>query len=321
MDPVLPPTGPPPPPYLPRRPPGRPPAPRPYAPLWRVLREDEWPRLPELLPGPRPGSLRPTALVLLVPCMWVFTVALVVFYEVARSARRVAHRFFPRHPRGRVHDVSVLRAQRIRAWSAVAVSGGLLAIYGGVSDALAQFTQRLYLAPWPALLSAVLVAGALYGAARPHKRMLMRTHFKNAGLTILGYTGAWILLPTVFIGTLMAMSVMPDAIADTSLLLAYLIGLVLWTPFWWIVHFLCFASGPAVRNAFSLSALHPALPALTTSVAVWVFTLVSQYTGGSPPFPGPIAACVVLGGPATVTALAWWEIHRLRRRHGMRWRG
>ncbi|MFD0021757.1 hypothetical protein [Streptomyces sp. NPDC058382] len=190
-----------------------------------------------------------------------------------------------------------------------------------MSDALDQFVQRLYLAPWLALLSAVLVAGALYGAARRHKRLLMRTHFKNAGLTILAYIGAWILLPTVFIGTLMTMSIMPDAISHTSLLLAYLVGLALWTPFWWIVHFLCFASGPAVRNAFSLSALHPALPALTTSVAVWVFTLVSQYTGSLPPFPEPIAVCAVFSGPATVTALAWWEIHRLRQRHGMRWRG
>ncbi|MFD4868628.1 hypothetical protein [Streptomyces sp. NPDC058412] len=44
-------------------------------------------------------------------------------------------------------------------------------------------------------------------------------------------------------------------------------------------------------------------------------------SGGLPPGPVPLAVCAFLGGPASVTALAWWEIHRLRRRHGMRWRG
>ncbi|MDT0435147.1 MULTISPECIES: hypothetical protein [Streptomyces] len=253
--------------------------------------------------------------------MWWLTVALVLFYEVARSARSVARRFFPWRPQGRVEDVPVLRAQRVRAWVALVVSGGLLAVYGGMSDAWEQFLQRLYLAPWLALASAVLVAGALYGAARPHRRRLMRTHFKSAGLRILGYAGAWILLPALLIGSLLAMSAMLEPVAQTSLLLAYLIVLALWTPFWWTVHFVCFASGPAVRNAFSLSALHPALPPLTTSAAVWVFVLVSQLTGDLPPFPEPIALCAVTGGPVSVTAVACWEIYRLRRHHGMQWRG
>ncbi|MYQ76051.1 MULTISPECIES: hypothetical protein [unclassified Streptomyces] len=258
---------------------------------------------------------------LLVPCMWWLTVALVLFYEVARSARGVARRLFPQRPHGRVEDRPVLTAQRTRAWAALAVSGGLLAVYGGMSDAWEQFMQWLYLAPWLALASAVLVAGALYGAARRHRRRLMRTHFKSAGLRILGYAGAWVLLPALLIGSLLAMSAMLEPVAQTSLLLAYLIVLALWTPFWWIVHFLCFASGPAVRNAFSLSALHPALPPLTTSVAVWVFALVSHSTGDRPPFPEPLAVCAVVGGPVTVTALACWEIHRLRQHHGMQWRG
>ncbi|WP_371630186.1 hypothetical protein OG892_23250 [Streptomyces sp. NBC_00341] len=81
---------------------------------------------------------------------------------------------------------------------------------------------------------------------------------------------------------------------------------------------MCFASGPAVRNGFSLSAAHPALPAVTTCAAVWVFALVSRAAGALPPGLELLAA---FGGPASVTALAWWEIHRLRHQHGMRRRG
>ncbi|MFG2672902.1 hypothetical protein [Streptomyces sp. NPDC048445] len=43
-------------------------------------------------------------------------------------------------------------------------------------------------------------------------------------------------------------------VTDVIGFLVYVPVLALWAPFWWVVHFLCFASGPAVRNGFSLSA-------------------------------------------------------------------
>ncbi|MFF3258841.1 hypothetical protein ACFYWO_06645 [Streptomyces sp. NPDC002932] len=264
--------------------------------------------------------MRPVVWVLMVPCMWWLTVVLVVSYLVARNARRTARRVFPSRPAGRVEDRAVLKVQRVRAWVAVAMSGGLLAVYGGVSDAWDQFVQRLYLAPWLALASAVLVAAVLYWAARRERRLLMRAQFRGAGLPILGYVVAWVLVPVLFVVTLMTMdALLPHTITEVTLFLMYVPVLALWAPFWWTVYFVSFASGPAVRNGFSLSAAHPALPALTTCAAVWVFALFSRAAaGGLPPGLEPLAA---FGGPASVTALAWWEIHRLRHQHGMRWRG
>ncbi|WP_256343219.1 hypothetical protein [Streptomyces sp. MW-W600-10] len=253
--------------------------------------------------------------------MWWLTVVLVISYEVARSARRTARRVFPYLPEGRGEDCTVLKLQRVRAWAAIAMSGGLLAVYGGVSDAWDQFVQRLYLAPWLALASAVLVAVVLYWAARRERRLLMRARFRGAGLPILGYIGAWMLAPVLFVATLMAMgALLPQIITESNIFFLYLPVLALWAPFWWIVYFLCFASGPAIRNGFRLSAVHPTLPALTTCAAIWAFALVSQAAGGPPPFPEPLAICAVLGGPASVTVLAWWEIRHLRHQHGMRWR-
>ncbi|MHC3819550.1 hypothetical protein [Streptomyces sp. DT9] len=251
--------------------------------------------------------------------MWWLTLVLVISYEVARSARRIARRVFPSRPEGRIEDRTVLKVQRVRAWVAIAMSGGLLALYGGVSDAWNQFAQRLYLAPWLALGSAVLVTAVLYCAARRERRLLMRAQFRGARLSILGYVGAWVLVPVLFVATFMTTgALLPHTVTESTLFLMYVPLLALWAPFWWIVYFLCFASGPAVRNGFSLSATHPALPALATCAAVWVFALVSRSSGGPPPGPEPL---VVFCGPASVTALAWWEIHRLRHRHGMRWRG
>ncbi|MFF0627868.1 hypothetical protein [Streptomyces sp. NPDC004296] len=54
--------------------------PQTYIPLWRRLREDEWPPLDEVLRGPR-GQMRPRVLLmLLLPCLWWLTVPLLVGY-------------------------------------------------------------------------------------------------------------------------------------------------------------------------------------------------------------------------------------------------
>ncbi|MFF3735683.1 hypothetical protein ACFYXM_36930 [Streptomyces sp. NPDC002476] len=305
---------------------GRPP--QPYTPLWRRLREDEWPPLGEVLRG-RQEQIHPGMwLVLLLPCLWWLTVPLLAGYQLARTARRMARRIFPGHPEGRIEDPEILRVQRVRAWTALTMSGVLLAVFGGwqdVSEAQQQFTQRLFLAPWVALLSAVVVVALLFWAARPAARRAMRTHLWPAARSALWYFAAWTLLPLLFMAAFKGMSLLPSNFTGLPGLLLLVsmmfVCFALWTPFWWVIYFLCFTSGPALRHAFNLPALHAALPALVTSVLVWVIAFLGLSAGGLPPGPVPLAVCAFLGGPVSVTALAWWEIHRLRRRHGVRLRG
>ncbi|MFE3771202.1 hypothetical protein [Streptomyces sp. NPDC059122] len=298
--------------------------PQTYIPLWRRLREDEWPPLDEVLRGPR-GQMRPRVLLmLLLPCLWWLTVPLLVGYQLARTARRTARRIFPVRPEGRVEDPEVLRVQRIRAWAALVLSGALLAVFGGrqdVADAQKQFLQRLLFAPWMALLSAAVVVALLFWAAGPGTRQAMRTQLWPAGRSALWYFGAWTLVPLLFTAASKGMGLLPSgANGRSGLLLWVAVMFVCWVPFWWVIFFLCFASGPALRHAFNLSTLHAALPALVTTVLVWVFAFLGLSAGGLPPGPAPLAVCAFLGGPVSVTAVAWWEIHRLRRRHGVRWR-
>ncbi|MEU3710215.1 hypothetical protein [Streptomyces catenulae] len=264
-------------------------SPQSHLPLWRRLREDEWPPLTEVLQG-RQGQTSPgVLLVLLLPCLWWLTVPLAVIYQLARTARRVARRLFPSHPEGNIQDPEVIRVQRIRAWVALALSGALLAAFGDwhdVADAQQQFNQRLLLAPWLALPSAALVVALLFWVAGPEARRTMRTRLWPAGRSALWYFGAWILVPLLFMAAFQVMSLAPhrtEGLAQTLLLLIVLFAL--WTPFWWVVFFLVFASGPALRHAFNLSTLHAALPALVTSVLVWVFAAVSLTSGDLPPGP------------------------------------
>ncbi|MGW6961864.1 hypothetical protein [Streptomyces chartreusis] len=301
------------------RPAGDPP--RPYTPLWRRLREDEWPPLGEVLRGRREQVPQWVVLVLVLPCLWWLTVPLLTGYQLARSARRLARQVFPVRPPGLVEDPVVLRVQRVRAWLALAMSGLLLAVFGGwddLAEAPGQFLLRLLYAPWLALLTAAVVVALLFCAARPGTWQTMRTRLWPAGRSALWYFGAWTMVPLLFTAAAEGMGLLPSGV---NVLLWASVMFVCWAPFWWVVFFLCFASGPALRHAFNLSALHAALPALVTSVLVWVFAVLGLSAGGLPPGPVPLAVCAFLGGPVSVTAVAWWEIQRLRLRHGVRLRG
>ncbi|MEU5301093.1 hypothetical protein ACH4YO_16295 [Streptomyces noursei] len=298
--------------------------PRPYTPLWRRLREDEWPPLGEVLRGQRVQMSPGVLLVLLLPCLWWLTVPLMVGYQLARTARRMARRVFPVRPEGHVEDPEVLRVQRVRAWAALVMSGVPLAVFGGwkdVGEAWQGFLQRLLFAPWFALSSAAVVVALLFWVARPGTRRAMRTQLWPAGRSALWYFGAWTLVPLLFTAAGEVMGLLSSNAHRPGLLLWASVMFVCWAPVWWVIFFLCFASGPALRHAFRLSALHAALPALVTTVLVWVFAFLGLSAGGLPPGPVPLAVCAFLGGPVSVTAVSWWEIHRLRRRHGVRWRG
>ncbi|WP_338058264.1 hypothetical protein [Streptomyces roseifaciens] len=268
----------------------------------------------------RPGVL----LVLLLPFLWWLTLPLLVGYQLARTSRRMARRIFPVRPEGYIEDPEALRVQRVRAWVALVVSGVLLAAFGDWQDvweAQRQLLEGVLFAPWLALLSAVAVVAPLFWAARPETRRAMRTQLWPAGRSALWYFGAWVLVPLLFMAAAKGMGLLPSSANGLfGLLLRVSVLFVCWAPFWWVIFFLCFASGPALRHAFNLSAVHAALPALVTTVLVWALALRGLSSGGLPPGPVPLGVCAFLGGPASVTALAWWEIHRLRQRHGVRLR-
>ncbi|GHJ34567.1 hypothetical protein Sm713_01760 [Streptomyces sp. TS71-3] len=261
-------------------------------------------------------------LVLVFPLLWWLTVPLLVTYQLARTARRMARRVFPVHPAGWVEDPEVSRAQQVRAWLALVISVALLAAFGGWQDLPGQFLQQLLFAPWLALLSAVVVVALLFWAARPDTRRAMRTQLWPAGRSALWYFGAWTLVPIILTAAGPVMGLLPSSVNGLfGLLLWMSVMFVCWAPFWWVIFFLSFATGPALRHAFNLSAVHAVLPALVTTALVWVFAFLRLSSDGLGPGPVPLAVCVFLGGPVSVTALAWWEIHRLRRLHGVRWRG
>lgn len=284
-------------PYVPQRPPS----------LWQRLREDEWPPLGEFLSGLR---LHGCLWALAAMCAWPLVVGVLVGYPLARSARRPARRIFPSRARHRVSDPGVARVQRARAWTATAMSLLILAVYGkpeDVDQAQEQFMMRLTITPWLLLLSAPVVVAVLFRRSSPAARRAMRPHLRTAGRSALWYFGVFTTVPLMVGAIIYAKDHMgPDA--------GRWVPLALVVPLLWVLLFLAFASGPAVRSAFNTADVHAALPALLTGVLVWELATIGLATGGLPPGPPLVQFAAVVGGPASVTGVAWWEIRRLRRR-------
>ncbi|MER6345893.1 hypothetical protein ACWC10_07725 [Streptomyces sp. NPDC001595] len=308
-----------PPPYGPYHPYG-PYVPPPRTSLWRRLRDDEWPTLGELLRRARGRGNAGCAWALLtVPCFWGVTLPLLAGYPLARSARNRARRIFPAQGHRRIDDPEVRRVQKARAWTATVMSFLILTVYGtpgDMAEAQEQYLLRLAITPWLLLLSAPLVVALLYRWAAAHTRLEMRRRLRLAGRSALWYLGVVTSLPLAGLGA-GAVVRFTDGVSGAGQVLVALLVFALFGVLVWAACFLLFATGSAVRGAFNTAEVHAALPALLTGFLVWEFTAISLATGGIPPGPPLVQICALLGGPASVTAVAWWEIRRLRTRYGV----
>lgn len=312
-------------PYVPPQPGPSPYGPRPpYTSLWRRLRDDEWPPLGAVLRGGRQRIHGCVWALLLVPCVWGLTLPLLVCYPLARSARRAARGVFPTRGHRRIEDPEVMRVQKVRAWTAAAMSFLILIAYGKPGDmaqAQEQYWTRLVITPWLLLLTAPVVVALLFRWASPEARHAMRPRLRAAGRSALWYFGAFSLVPLLAMAGAWGTRFAERGEGMLWAFLAPVLFFAAFVPMLWVLMFVAFASGPAVRGAFNTVEAHPALPALLTGVLVWEFMAIGLVAGGLPPGPPFLQVCSVLGGPASVTAVAWWEIHRLRTVYGVVLRG
>ncbi|MBG0851417.1 hypothetical protein I2W78_06050 [Streptomyces spinoverrucosus] len=285
----------------------------------RGLRGAEWPPLRELLRAGRPRIHGCVWALVLFPCTWFVIPPLLLCYSFARSARLRAHRLFPVNGHRRFDDPQVWRVQKARAWTAAVMSVLLLLVYGKPEDfgeAQQQYMLRLAVTPPLLLVSAPVVIAVLFRVASAAARAEMRSRVRAAGRSALWYVGAVTAVPLCLVGLTLAdqETGTPDPWYSTVVTWALALPMV------WLLFFLGFATGPAIRSGFNAADVHAALPALLTGVLVWEFAAISLAAGGTPPGPPLIQVLALLGGPASVTAVAWWEIGRLRDRYGVRLR-
>ncbi|WP_193318937.1 hypothetical protein [Nonomuraea phyllanthi] len=240
---------------------------------------------------------------------------LLALYYFFRSARLLVWHLFGDAAPSDVQDPTVTRIKRLRTWTAPTVSLVLLASFAPedvLQEKVSEPLFTLIVAPWLLVATATVVIGILIRCAPPEQRPAMRTALRKP-LRKLGYYAGTLLLPY-----------------------GLLIGFVLWGPeggvdlndagwpiqaavaaFVWLALVFLFASARVVRTGFGLDTVHPALPALLTGILVWECFALNGMPGGPP----AVACLLFLGGPIMVSAIVWWELHRLRVSHGVTLRG
>ncbi|MFF2776107.1 hypothetical protein ACFVU3_14475 [Streptomyces sp. NPDC058052] len=242
-----------------------------------------------------------------------------LLYPMARTACRQAHRLFPVHDYPRSTDPLVRTVQNVRAWTATAATCLILMTYGAdqsLEEIQLHYLIRVAATPWLLLLTAPLVILVVFRLLPPSARPVLRSGLASSRRAAFWYFAAFtavaLLVPLmVFLG--MGGSRPPGSPPPLSFF-------VLLGPMLWALTFVFFASLTLVPSVFGISRMHPGLPALVTGVLVWELAAVNLAVAGLPPGPLPLQIGTVLGGPVSVTAVAWWELRRLRTLSGVTFR-
>jgi hypothetical protein len=175
--------------------------------------------------------------------------------------------------------------------------------------------MRIAITPPLLLLSAPVVIAFLFRWATPETKADMRPRVRAAGKSVMWYIAAVTAVPLAVVG--ISATEETSTASSTGQTDFPRLTLSLFLPLVWVVFFLGFATGPAIRTGFNTATVHATLPALLTGVLVWEWAVISLLAGGLPPDPPLIQILAFLGGPASVTAVVWWELRVLRTRHGV----
>ncbi|RKN36775.1 hypothetical protein [Streptomyces hoynatensis] len=227
------------------------------------------------------------------------------FYPIIRNARHLTLRFFPQDAGVIVHDALIANVKRLRWWAAVVVVVAAPLFFDTEQDAFEiiseSYTQYLF-APFLIIVTAPAVVAVFVFSSAPHARPALRASLRDPLRTLITYIGAVVVSATV--------TAYAYAASDST---NPLLALVVLAAALWSLSLFVFASIAVVRTGFGLGKVNAALPALLTSILVWEWTVL----GGLPSEGTAIDYLLILGGPTTVTAIAYWEIHRLRTVYGV----
>lgn len=239
------------------------------------------------------------------------------------TARAQAAAIFAAPSSGRVEDPVIGRVQKVRAVVGALTTFLMIWTYGvdgGWSEVFEDGVTKVFLAPLVLILVGPLVIGGFILYVPAEHRPLLRSRLRQPLKAVGWYLGIPVGATAAIIGTLFLARFLSDVSYVLGLLL-YLLIFVVGVPFTvWMVAFLVFASGAAARYAFNTADVHASLPAVLTAVLVWVLNLVSL-GDGLPNGPLAVKLAAMLGGPLSVTAVSYWELHVLRTRYGVRIRG
>ncbi|WP_406439167.1 hypothetical protein OHB14_51315 [Streptomyces sp. NBC_01613] len=221
----------------------------------------------------------------------------------------------------RVDDPAVQKIQVLRMVVGLVAMVWILVSYQITSDAESLAYQRAdQIVTSAALLAATFpfVIGAFIIASRPYSRRLhLRRALKPLGsLLALGGTILYFVLLTR--GTLTGgpFGQMPEKPSTADYMhLMYELFLVL-VMLWGMV-FVFYGAALAVVHVFRTADIHEVLPPVIAIVLVWELAISDLFSNAYDSVPLLVRGAAIFGGPLSVTAVSFWELRRLKTRHGL----
>ncbi|MCY0943736.1 hypothetical protein [Streptomyces antarcticus] len=230
-------------------------------------------------------------------------------YNPLYAARRT---FRPARP-GMVDDQEVRKLQLWRtglglvAWVGLTVTYNAVASAGGIHGVAAERLDQ----SWSSVLLLVctfpVVVGAFVAAARGGlRRVYLRRSLRPLGsvLAMMLSMGTAALAMAPELAGVRAAGGLPGKI-------------VIVLMFLWSVGFALYGIGLSLVHVFRTADIHEVLPPILAGILVWEMALLDLIIGSYDQVPPGARAAFILGAPVTVTALSCWELHRLRRYHGL----
>jgi hypothetical protein len=222
--------------------------------------------------------------------------------------------FTPSRP-DRVNDPVVKRVQVLRTVVGLAAVTWMLLSYGLASDADSVVDDRFDQIRTTLIVLGVtfpVAVAAFIAAARPpNRRLFLRRVGKPAGALlalVVTLAGPRLITGLGYVDEETNWTASAGRVALLFALGAFML---------WLAPFGLYGITQSLVHVFRTADLHETVPSLLATLLVWEVALFDVFRGAYDGVPFGVRVAFILGAPLTVTAVAMWELRRLRTRHGI----
>ncbi|GGQ23793.1 hypothetical protein BKA00_006068 [Actinomadura coerulea] len=226
--------------------------------------------------------------------------------------------FAPSRP-DRVHDPAVKKVQIWRTVIGLVAVVWMLFSFGLASDADGvlddRFAQIRTTLITLAVTFPIAVAVFIAVARPPNRRLFLRRAVRPAAalLTLIVTLAA----PRLATGLGYVTESTDWTASPWRLVLLFAIGAFSL----WYIPFGLYGVVQSLVHVFRTADLHDTVPPLLATLLVWEVAVFDMFQGAYSGAPIGVRLAFILGAPLSVTAVAMWELRRLRTRHGITLRG
>ncbi|WP_433331100.1 hypothetical protein [Spirillospora sp. CA-294931] len=224
-----------------------------------------------------------------------------------------AKKVFHPHREDRIVDPTVRKLQFFRAWAGLVVTVLVLLIYtqAAPKDIADERMDKLWINMLATMCVVPVVVAAFILASRDPNRGSFLRRAGRPLLSVVALFGTAFVFPLTMAPELKGLRGLFDPVAPVMKPVFFVWMLCWLVPFFFYGFFLC------LTHVFRTVDIHELVPPLISVSLAWVLTLIDVINDSNKGVPPGLSLALLLGAPLSVTALAAFETHRLRKFHAI----